>query len=150
MIVNARLESGFRMQKRVSSADLGKIVALDYGRLPEPGRQTTRTIARIHILGGMSATSYLGNDILPKGRKARAILGCLCLAAGQRIARGRLAAMLWDRVSDFQARASFRQAYRELVVAFGPLARELISADRETIVLNKSACWIDALAIVAP
>jgi DNA-binding SARP family transcriptional activator/Tfp pilus assembly protein PilF len=138
------------MQKRVSSADFGRIVALDAGRLPEPGRQTNRTIARIHLLGAMRATSYIGNDILPKGRKAKAILGCLCLAAGQRIARSRLAAMLWDRVSDFQARASFRQAYRELVVAFGPLAKELISADRETIVLNKSACWVDALAIVDP
>ena len=40
--------------------------------------------------------------------------------------------MLWDRVPEFQARASFRQAFRELVVAFGPLADELISADRET------------------
>ena len=37
--------------------------------------------------------------------------------------RSRLAATLWDRVPDFQARASFRQAFRELVVAFGPLAR---------------------------
>jgi len=138
------------MQKRVSPAELGKIIALGPSRLPEPGRQTARTIARIHILGGMRATSYLGNDILPKGRKAKAILGCLCLAAGQRLARSRLAAMLWDRVSDFQARASFRQAYRELVVVFGPLAKELISADRETIVLNKQACWIDALAIVDP
>ena len=137
------------MQKRVKPDELGKVIAIDPLRLPEPSRQA-RTIARLHLLGGMRATSYLGNDILPKGRKAKAILGCLCLAAGQRLSRSRLAAMLWDRGSDFQARASFRQAYRELVVAFGPLAKELISADRETIVLNKAACWIDALAIVDP
>ena len=58
--------------------------------------------------------------------------------------------MLWDRVPEFQARASFRQAFRELVVAFGPLADELISSDRETIALKTADCWIDALAVLAP
>jgi len=137
------------MQKRISPAELNKVVPLD-ARSAEQRRRATRPIARIHLLGTMRATSYLGNDILPVGRKARAILGCLCLASGKRIARSRLAAMLWDRVTDFQARASFRQAYRELVVAFGPLAKELISADRETVVLNTDTCWIDAVALLAP
>jgi len=49
-----------------------------------------------------------------------------------------------------QARTSFRQAFRELVVAFGPLANELIIAERETIRLNTDLCWIDALAVTAP
>jgi DNA-binding SARP family transcriptional activator/Tfp pilus assembly protein PilF len=126
------------------------VILLDPGWSNEPKRKSGRPIARIQILGAMRATSYLGSDILPRGRKARAILGCLCLASGKRVARSRLAAMLWDRVPEFQARASFRQSYRELVVAFGPLAKELISADRETIVLNTSVCWIDALAVLAP
>jgi DNA-binding SARP family transcriptional activator len=138
------------MQKRVSPSELDKVVPLDPVRSGEQRRRSSRPIARIHLLGAMRATSYLGNDILPVGRKARAILGCLCLAAGKRVSRGRLAAMLWDRVPDFQARASFRQAYRELVVAFGPLAAELISADRETVVLNTAVCWIDAVALLSP
>ena len=78
------------------------------------------------------------------------ILGCLCLAAGARIPRSRLAATLWDRVPDFQGRASFRQAFRELIVSLGPLADELISSDRETVKLNTNLCWIDALAVLAP
>jgi DNA-binding SARP family transcriptional activator len=126
------------------------VIPLDPDRSHQPKRKSGRPIARIQILGAMRATSYLGSDILPRGRKARAILGCLCLASGKRVARSRLAAMLWDRVPEFQARASFRQSYRELVVALGPLAKELISADRETIVLNTSACWIDSLAVLAP
>jgi DNA-binding SARP family transcriptional activator len=138
------------MQKRVSAEELKRVVPLGAAGISERGRQSARPIARIQILGAMRATSYLGNDILPRGRKARAILGCLCLASGKRLARSRLAAMLWDRVPEFQARASFRQSYRELVVAFGPLAKELISADRETIVLNTSSCWIDAPAVLAP
>lgn len=127
------------------------MVSLDRSRPPDPSnRPNSRSIVRIHLLGAMRATSYLGDDVLPRGRKARAVLGCLCLAAGACVPRSRLAAMLWDRVPDFQGRASFRQAFRELVVAFGPLAEELILADREMIRLNTSLCWIDALAVLAP
>jgi DNA-binding SARP family transcriptional activator/TolB-like protein len=138
------------MQRRVSAAELQRIIPLDPARAPEPIRQSGRAMARIQILGAMRATSYLGSDILPRGRKARAILGCLCMADGKRLPRSRLAAMLWDRVPEFQARASFRQSFRELVVAFGPLAKDLISADRETIALVTSDCWIDSLAVLAP
>src|SRR3982074_3816739 len=104
------------MQRRVTAAELQRIIPLDPARVPEPIRQSGRAMARIQILGAMRATSYLGSDILPRGRKARAILGCLCMADGKRLPRSRLAAMLWDRVPEFQARASFRQSFRELVV----------------------------------
>jgi DNA-binding SARP family transcriptional activator/Tfp pilus assembly protein PilF len=138
------------MAKVTPSFEPAKIVAFEPARLGElPNRAPVRPIARIHLLGPMRAVSYLGANILPKGRKARAILGCLCLANGTRIPRSRLAAMLWDRVPDFQGRASFRQAFRELSVAFGPLADELLVADRETVGLNANLCWIDAVAVVA-
>ena len=117
-----------------------KVVPIEFGRIADPLR-SSRPIIRIHLLGPMRATTYLGANALPRGRKARAILGCLCVARGARVARNRLAAMLWDRVPDFQGRASFRQAYRELVVSFGPLARELLVADRETVSLNINLCW---------
>src|SRR5262245_41031188 len=139
------------VRKTASKLKQNTVVTLDYARASDHSQRPNKgPIVRIHILGAMRATSYLGHDVLPRGRKARAILGCLCLAAGARIPRSRLAAMLWDRVPDFQGRASFRQAFRELVVAFGPLANELISADRETIRLKTSSCWIDALAVLAP
>ena len=98
----------------------------------------------------MRATTCLGDEVLPRGRKARALLGCLCLAGGERLRRRTLALMMWDRVPVDQAHASFRQSFRELVVALGPLADELIIADRDTIRLNTDLCWIDALAILAP
>ena len=98
----------------------------------------------------MRATTYLGADILPRGKKARAILGYLSLGAGQRVSRARLTAMLWDRTPDVQARSSFRQALHELLLAMGPLASELILADRETVKLSTKLCWVDATAILAP
>src|SRR5215467_6832861 len=83
----------------------------------------TRPIVRIHLLGSMRATSYLGADVLPRPQKARAALGYLCLASGARVPRTRIASMLWDRVSPDQARASFRsKALTELTAAMGALA----------------------------
>lgn len=145
------------MQRSDMRAERAKVVRLDRRGTAEislkqesPRRQARRPILRIHVLGPMRATTYLGDDVLPRGKKARAILGCLCLAAGKRVTRARLAAMLWDRVPDSQARTSFRQALRELSSAFGPLANELISGDRDTIRLDADLCWVDALAVVSP
>src|ERR1700724_4329125 len=90
-------------------------------------RPTAHPIVRIHLLGAMRATSYLGDDVLPRAKKARAALGYLCLVSGARVPRTRIATMLWDRVSADQARTSFRQALFDLNAAMGPLAAELIS-----------------------
>src|SRR5262249_42379712 len=106
-----------------------------------------RAIVRIHLLGSMRATSYLGDDVLPRSKKARATLGYLSLAVAP-VPRARIASLLWDRVSADQARASFRQALSELTSAMGPLAAELITTGRASVRLNTAACWIDALALV--
>jgi DNA-binding SARP family transcriptional activator len=92
----------------------------------------------------MRAVTWTGHDLLPRGRKARALLGYLCLHAGESVARSRLAALLWDRVPDAQAATSFRQALRELSQAMGPLAQELIVGERNTVSLDTSLCWVDA------
>jgi DNA-binding SARP family transcriptional activator/Tfp pilus assembly protein PilF len=96
----------------------------------------------------MRATTYLGDDILPRGKKARAILAYLCFAFGTKVPRVRLASMLWDRASDEQARTSFRRALSDLTLTMGPLAAELILTGRATVRLNTNACWIDALAML--
>ena len=130
-----------------------RIVSAFPGAAMQPlpaSKQSEEPLLRIHIIGEMRATTFLGDDVLPRGRKARAILGCLCLAAGTPLRRGELATMLWDRVAPEQARASFRQAFRELTVPLGDLADEIFEADRETIRLNVDLCWIDALAVTAP
>lgn len=109
---------------------------------------TAHPIVRIHLLGPMRATSYLGDDVLPRAKKGRAALGYLCLASGARVPRVRIASMLWDRVSAAQARTNFRQCLCELTEAMGPLAAELISTGQATVHLNTDVCWIDALALL--
>lgn len=111
---------------------------------------TRQPAARIHVLGAIRATSYLGDDLIPRGKKAQAILGYLAIHAGHRVPRARLAGLLWERASDRQARTSLRQSLRELLVAMGALGEELIRTDSNTIQLDARACWIDALAIVSP
>jgi DNA-binding SARP family transcriptional activator len=126
-------------------------VPLGRGRAPGEGNlRAARPLVRIHLLGSMRATTYLGEDVLPRGRKARAILACLCLAPGERILRARFAPLLWDRVPDEQARKSFRQSLRELTGTMGSLTTGLISATRETIRFDTTLCWVDALALLAP
>lgn len=137
------------MQKRVSSSELNKVVPLAGGQVDFTRRPAALPLVRIHLLGQMRASSYRHVDVLPRGRKARAILACLCLAKGAFVSRARLAAMLWDRVPDFQARASFRQAFRELTVAFEPLPDDILFADRDTVRLDTTVCWIDAVALLA-
>src|SRR5262245_9984917 len=122
------------MQKhRVSSAS-NNVVAVEFG-----GR---RPVLRVHLLGAFHATSYLGEDVVPRGRKTRALLGYLCWNAGQRVPRSRLASLLWDRVPDQQAKMSLRQALRDLSIHLGPLFEELISTDCDSIKLEARACWI--------
>src|SRR5262249_2273327 len=101
-------------------------------------------------LGPMRATSYLGDDILPRGKKARALLAFLCLTGGANVPRVRLARLLWDQASDELARGSLRHALLEMSTAMGPLADDLISTGRATIRLKADACWIDAAALLEP
>ncbi|MBV9556730.1 MAG: hypothetical protein JO254_06590 [Pseudolabrys sp.] len=108
----------------------------------------SRPIVRIHLLGSMRATSYLGDDVLPRAKKARAVLAHLCLTPGARVSRTRMATLLWDHVSANRARGSFNLALFELTSAMGPLAGELISTAQATVRLNLDVCWIDALALM--
>jgi DNA-binding SARP family transcriptional activator/Tfp pilus assembly protein PilF len=135
-------------EETASGAD-DNVVPIELGRVPRPARQATRQpLARIHILGAMRAMAWTGHDLLPRGRKTRALLGYLCLHPGESVARSRLAALLWDRVPDVQAATSFRQALRELSRAMGPLARELIVGERNTISLDAASCWVDAQEVL--
>jgi len=137
------------MQRPLSNVEFNKVVSLSSGQVDVGRRPAASPIVRIHLLGSMRAHTIRHSDILPRGRKARAILACLCLSKGAPVPRSRLAAMLWDRVPKHQALTSFRQAFRELTIAFGPLADDLLSADRQTIRLDTSACWIDAVALLS-
>lgn len=107
----------------------------------------SKNAPRIYLVGTMRAVAPDGEDMLPHGRKTRALLACLCLAQGERVSRSRLAGLLWDRSGDAQARMSLRHALSELNSTVNGCAPGLIQIDRDLVRLDVRACWIDAFAV---
>src|ERR1700724_2353847 len=103
--------------------------AVTIGAVRFDQRPTACRVARIHLLGAMRATSYLGDDILPRGKKARALLAYLCLASGTKVARIGRARLLWDQAGDELAGERLRRALGVLCSSLGPFAGELISTE---------------------
>ncbi len=103
--------------------------------------------AKFYLVGTMRAVAQGGDDILPRSRKTRALLACLCLAQGERVSRSRLAGLLWERSGDAQARMSLRHALSELNTIVNGRVPGLIEIDRDLVRLDARACWIDAFAV---
>lgn len=95
----------------------------------------------------MRAVAPGGEDILPRARKARALLAYLCLAQGERVSRSRLAGILWDRSGEAQARMSLRHALHELNETTNKQVPGLIEIGRESVRLDGRVCWIDAFSV---
>ena len=60
-------------------------------------------MVRLRLIGQMEAWTLTSDSILPTGRKTRALLAILALAAPRPVLRGRLAEMLWSRRPEEQA-----------------------------------------------
>jgi TolB-like protein/DNA-binding SARP family transcriptional activator len=105
-------------------------------------------LPRIYLVGTMRAVAPGGADFLPRGRKTRGLLACLCLAQGERISRGRLVGLLWDRSADAQARMSLRQSLSELNSIVNRHVPGLVEIGRDSIRIDVRKCWVDALAIL--
>ena len=72
------------------------------------------SVFRLRLFGMFGAQDLNGNDITPRGRKARALAAYIALSGGKPIPRERLAALLWGQRAEEQARASLRQTFYEL------------------------------------
>ncbi|MGH6878516.1 MAG: BTAD domain-containing putative transcriptional regulator [Rhizomicrobium sp.] len=86
---------------------------------------------RVCCLGGLKLVEAgSGTDMTPASRKARALIGYLCIA-GKPVGRERLAALLWGDRGEEQARASLRQAIYELRSLLG--GDHLLRVERDTV-----------------
>ncbi len=90
---------------------------------------------RVRLGAQLAARGAMGEDLLPRGRKARALLALLALSSPAPLPRDRVCALLWSRRAEAQARASLRQSLHELNAALGPAA-VLLVAQREHIALR--------------
>ena len=111
------------------------------------GEWLPRPLPRIYLVGTMRAVAPSGADILPRGRKTRGLLACLCLAQGERVSRSRLVGLLWDRSADAQARMSVRHSLSELNSIVNRHVPRLVEIGRDSVRIDVRRCWVDALAI---
>ena len=105
-------------------------------------------LPRIYLVGNMRAVAPGGTDFLPRGRKTRGLLACLCLAQGERVSRSRLIGLLWDRSAEAQARMSLRQSLSELNGIVNHHVPGLVEIGRDSVRIDVRKCWVDALAIL--
>jgi len=102
-----------------------------------------RRMVKINLAGLMKVTALNGKSILPTAKRTRAILAILCVSKGKRVARARLAALLWERSDEAHAQTSLRQSLSDLNRSIGNQVPGLIEIDRDAVRLNTRACWID-------
>lgn len=98
---------------------------------------------RLTLIGQMEAWAPDETSVLPLGRKTRALLAILALAAPRPVVRSRLAELLWSRRHEEQARASLRQEIHRLLDALQPHANEILNVSRDHVALRADYVWID-------
>lgn len=115
-------------------------------RLPAPPSPTSaldHVVVRLRLIGQMEAWTVRSESVLPAGRKTRALLACIAMAAPRPVLRGRLAEQLWSRRPEEQARASLRQEIHRLLDALSPAETEILVITRDHLTLRPGAVWID-------
>jgi DNA-binding SARP family transcriptional activator len=105
--------------------------------------QLDQVVVRLRLIGQMEAWTVTSENVLPTGRKTRALLAAVALAAPRPALRGRLAELLWSRRPEEQARASLRQEIHRLLEALSPAKAEVLQVTRDHLTLRSGAVWVD-------
>ncbi|HEY1412462.1 MAG TPA: BTAD domain-containing putative transcriptional regulator [Rhodopila sp.] len=100
-------------------------------------------VVRLRLIGQMEAWTIRSESVLPVGRKTRALLASIAMAAPRPVLRGRLAEQLWSRRPEEQARASLRQEIHRLLEALAPARTEVLIVTRDHLAVRPGAMWID-------
>jgi len=107
---------------------------------PSPAGQV---VLRLRLIGQMEAWTITSENVLPAGRKTRALLAAVALSAPRPALRGRLAELLWSRRPEEQARASLRQEIHRLLETLSPAGSEIMQVTRDHLSLKPGAAWVD-------
>lgn len=98
---------------------------------------------KLTALGGLDIRWETGAPVSLATRKSKALLVYLALAAGSPQARGKLAALLWDRSAEDQARASLRQTLFTLRQALSPAEGEALATTSDSVWVSPGAVETD-------
>jgi DNA-binding SARP family transcriptional activator/TolB-like protein len=98
---------------------------------------------RMRLIGQMEAWTLTSENVLPAGRKTRALLAVIALSSPRPALRGRLAELLWSRRPEEQARASLRQEIHRLLESLAPCGTDILMVTRDHISLRPGVVWVD-------
>ena len=111
--------------------------------MPRVPKVPDQIVVRLRLIGQMEAWTVGSENVLPSGRKTRALLAAVALAAPRPALRGRLAELLWSRRPEEQARASLRQEIHRLLDALAPAKTEILHVTRDHLSLRPGSVWVD-------
>ena len=98
---------------------------------------------RIALIGAFRVLAPDGEDLTPRGRKARALLAILALTPTRRRSRPALQDKLWSDRGPEQGAASLRQTLTEIRQAFGDRYRDCLASDMRGIGLAQDRVTVD-------
>src|SRR3954471_5001999 len=108
--------------------------------MSDPGE---RPELRICVIGAFRVLTHDGQDLTPRGRKARALLAILALTQTRRRSRPALQDKLWSDRGSEQGAASLRQTLTEIRGAFGERYRDCLVGDMRGIGLDADRISVD-------
>ena len=105
---------------------------------------------RLSLVGHMALGDAKGHSYLPRTRKARALLAILAIDSPKLVLRPRLAALLWSRRENVQARASLRNSIYELQDTLGSAWSHILKTDRYHLSLHDDNLDIESFTSAHP
>src|ERR1700727_1700231 len=108
-----------------------------------PANSAGQVVLRMRLIGQMEAWTLTSENVLPAGRKTRALLAVIALSSPRPALRGRLAELLWSRRPEEQARASLRQEIHRLLESLAPAGTEILMVTRDHLSLRPGVVWVD-------
>ena len=102
-----------------------------------------RAVIRLRLIGPMEARTTTAENVLPSGRKARALLACIAMAMPRSVPRSRLIEQLWSRSPEEQGRASLRQEIHRLLDALSPAGTNILIVTRDHLAVRPGAILTD-------
>ncbi|MGX7927147.1 hypothetical protein ACWPMX_11325 [Tsuneonella sp. HG094] len=95
------------------------------------------------LFGRFQVSAADGREIAITNRRARTLLGMLCLARGEVLDRDFLSKLLWPGRFEAHAKASLRQCLLELGKVLAPFRREILVVTRTSVGLRSGAVSTD-------
>ncbi|MBL8702166.1 MAG: hypothetical protein JNK67_27525 [Alphaproteobacteria bacterium] len=105
-------------------------------------------VAKIQLIGSIRVVDHLEVDILPAGRRPRAILAITAMSLGDKVSRNTLIDLLWGRSSEREARQSLRTALSTLKSSLNRHGFDVVDSDNDHVWISAERSRIDVAELL--